>query len=243
MYNTEEKPLVKASLFYYDNDYLNEWYPNAVFCVLEKYGLTMPAKYYAGKLTNNRFVLFDRSFKDIFTKAYIERNVFQFSMRSNDLRKSEDVWLFDWNYTFYKGKVFNRNTSFKPWNIISIAETHYRLRNENIRNSFIMCFKELLATVQPFYGNVDDVDNKVNLLQGAGLSCFRPSDTQPIYWGNYLGKEYCNSTGYENLLSLPCAQVERIGDGVYFSLTSSVLEYNSLECRINREIIQKRLTH
>ena len=102
MYSVFEKPQIKATIFYYDNEYSNDYYPIKIFDVLEKHNMSHPEKYYADSLTNNKYVLYNNNIKNIFVKSYVEKDVFGFDMSSGDTTSENGFWQFNWSYTFYK---------------------------------------------------------------------------------------------------------------------------------------------
>lgn len=242
MYNKNEKPLIKASVFYYDNDYNSYFYPNSILHILKKHNLDIPQKYYAGPMTQNRYANYNENFEDIFVESYIQKDVFEFDMSSGDIRKETNYWNFNWSYTFYKNsKLKKEKISFQPWNIISFSATHDWMKTSDNRENFINCFLEIIEVIKPIYGIIDDVDNKVGLLQKAGFSCVRLDTIQQIYWGNYWGKQYCEAINLdeEKMKQFPIANSETVGEGVFFSLTDNPLDYDTMESKRKRKEIKK----
>ena len=88
MYNKNERPLIKASVFYYDNDYSSYFYPNSILHILKKHNLDIPQKYYAGPMTQNRYVNYNENFEDNFVESYIQKDVFEFLKLANLFFKS-----------------------------------------------------------------------------------------------------------------------------------------------------------
>ena len=240
MYSKYEKPIINCSIFYYDKEY-KKCTAEQVFDILTKYGMFPPEKFYAGKLTKNRFVSSGERTKDILIQGYSEKNVLELDMASGNSRKVEDYWRVDWFLTFYKNSKLAVKPVFEPWNILSIHSTHGRLNDSKIYADFFGCAKELIALLGPFYASIDDVNNKVMLMDRARESHFVPDRIQEIYWGNYFGEYHCNHYGIDKMKRVPAKNVEAIGNGVFFTLTDHVLEFDSRECNATRRIIKKSL--
>ena len=240
MYSEYEKPIIICSIFYYDREYKKDTAAQ-VLHILTKYGMFPPEKFYAGKLTENRFVYAGKQARDILIQGYSEKDVLELDMSSGNSRKVTDYWRVQWGLTFYKNSRLAVEPVFLPWNVLSIHSTHGRLKDSKLYSDFFGCMKELIALLEPFYVSVDDVNNKVNLMDRAKEAHFVPDRIQEIFWGNYFGKDHCSRYGLDNLKRLPSKHIEVIGDGIFFSLTDSVLEYDSKECKNGRKKIKQYL--
>lgn len=242
MYSKHETPLVKASIFYYDSEYKNS-VSESIFCVLEKYKMHSPERIYAGKLTRHKYILAGTSIKELFVRAYSEKDVLEVDMSSSNSACGMEYWNVNLGLTFLKSSRLVVQPQIMPWNILSIQSTHGRLRNPLIYEEFMACVKELIDVVNPFYISIDDVDNKVCLMNQVHAERFEPSRIQQIYWGNYLGKMHCEMYGQEKLKKIPAKHIEWVNGGVFFCLTDHVLDYNSKECKSVRTQVFRYLKH
>ena len=241
MYSDFEQPIIKCSIFYYDTEY-NKHTAERVLDILEKYNFFPPEKFYAEGLTKNRFIRTSEQTKEVMIQAYNEKDVFGVDMSSGDSRKVIDYWRVEWNFTFHKSKK-TIDSTFKPWNILSIHSTHGRFNDPLMYEVYFDCIKELIKFLDPFYASVDDVDNKVKLMDLTGETHFVPKRIQQIYWGNYFGAIHCESFGYDKVCNIPAKNVEKIGAGVFFTLTDHVLEYDSIKCKRERNRIKNYLMY
>lgn len=240
MYSKYEKPVIICSIFYYDLEYKKET-GEQVINILEKYNMYPPEKFYAGKITKNKFIYANNLTKELLIDAYSEKDVFGIDMASGNSRRVTDYWRVEWDWTFYKNSKLAVEPVFKPWNVLSIHSTYGRLNNSNIYKAFFSCIKELIEVLTPFYASIDDVSNKVTLMNKTKERYFIPERIQEIYWGNYFGEEHCDYYGLEKLKSIPAVHVEKLGKGIYFSLTDNVFEFDSLECKLLRRKIKNYL--
>lgn len=223
MYSKNEIPKFSASLFYYDFQYSSE-VSYTVKSILKEYGFFPPEKIYADRLTGNRYRLYSRLHEDVFVKAYSEPNIIGLSMASGDSRKVTEFWQFDWGYTFYKcSDIDISQTSFKPWNVITLQSTYGRLNEASNQQAFLNCVLSLIKYLKPFYGNLDDIDNLVELDQKP----FQPNEKRPVFWGNYWGSDYCKMVGVERLNWNPEFKFLLINDGVFFALTDCLRDCTS----------------
>lgn len=240
MYSEFEKPTITFTIFYYDTDYKKST-AEKMFEILEKCNMFPPEKFYASKLTRNRFIYANEQTKEVMIQAYAEKDVLGIAMASGNSRKVEEYWSVDWSLTFYKNSKLAVEPVFMPWNVLSIESTHGRLQDPAVYRDFFQCMKELIKLINPIYVYVDDVANAVDLMNRTKERRFVPDHIQQIYWGNYFGPMHCNHYGMDKIEKIPASNVERIGDGVFFSLTNHVLEYNTRECKQVRKKVEKYL--
>ncbi len=240
MYMDFEKPIIRASLFYYDTNYdISTAYQ--VLEVLKKFGFYPAKKIYADKLTRGKYKKVNPSSEELFAKAYAEKDVFGVGLLDDDKNMPSDFWRFSWNFTFYKSsRLPVKNPVFMPWNVIFIDCVHSRLLDKKWHAEFIDCIKALILAIDPFYANIDDVANKVDLLDQTGEPHFAPDHIQQIYWGNYIGKDLCNKHNI-SLSDFPLKNAESFCNGILFFLSENALNYDSLQCRSERRIVQKYL--
>lgn len=240
MYSKHETPLIRGTLYYYDDAY-----PAAlggqVRDALEAFGFFPPEKLYADVLTGGEYQPFTPEMADLFPRGYSEKEVFSLSMASADSSKAAEYWKFDWYFTFHKSDTLAVTPIFRPWNVLTLDSTYDRLRDPAAYDAYFACLKELIALIRPFYARIDDVANANRLLNAAKEPHFKPDYIQQIYWGNYFGPEFCDRFGKEKLLHLPAGQISELADGVFFTLTDSVLEAPAWKCGIARRKIKRYL--
>lgn len=242
MYNYNEKPLIRATLFYYDNEYCSEYYPKEILKILKNSPFADPKKYFAGLLTHNKFINTDEKFEEVFIKSYTQKDVFEIDITNGDINKEDLFWEIDWSYTFFKNsKLIRKNTFFKPWNIITISTSYEWVNLPGNIESLLQCLFKIIEVIRPVYGNIDDVNNKVELLEEAGYSCVNIDTIQQIYWGNYFGSELSQKINLNDdvFAQLPVSYGRRIADGFYFSLTNNPLIFKSKEIFKLRKEIKK----
>lgn len=236
MYSKHETPRIRGTIYYYDDAY-----PAAlggqVRDTLEAFGFFPPEKLYADRLTGERFRTYTPAMAELFPRAYGEKEVFSISMASGDSSKTAEFWKFDWYFTFHKSETLAVTPTFRPWNVLSLDTTYGRIQDEENRATYINCLLALIQLIRPFYAHIDDVDKHVQLLKAAGEPHFNPDHIQPICWGNYFGPAYCETFGKDRLLAMP-AQVQELGDGVFFSLTDNVLDARTWKCGMARRKIK-----
>lgn len=240
MYLKNERPIIRATIYYYDTKYaLNTSY--AVLNVLKKYHMYPPEKINADKLTKNRFISFDENTDNLFSKAYCEKDVLQIDIASGNIRSTADYWRVSWGLTFYKNsKLAVSAPQFMPWNTLSIDSSHTRLEDTSKESAYLSCIKELIEILNPFYVSIDDVNNKVLLMNQVKETKFVPDRVQQIFWGNYWGPSFC--VQYRDaVLKIPAKNVELCNNGVFFTLSDNILDFNTNECRIGRQSITRFL--
>lgn len=240
MYSKNEKPIIVCSIFYYDTEYKKNTGEQVLNC-LERYNMFPPEKFYAGKLTKDRFIYSSGTTKDVMAQAYSQKDVLALDMSSGDSRRVDDYWRVQWNLTFYKSSKIVVQPEFRPWNVLSIYSTHKRMNDSITYSEFFSCMKELIELLHPFYAVVDDVSNKVKLMDLAHEAYFVPDRIQEIYWGNYFGEHHCACYGMDTIEEIPAKNVKKIGSGVFFTLTDHVFQYESRECKNARKTLKKYL--
>lgn len=229
MYSKYENPILKASVFYYDNIY-DEIVSTRVLKILKDYSMFPPHKLCADKLTHHRYLKASDTTESIFIKAYKEKDVFGVDMASGDGGVGSEFWRFTWGLTFYKrSNIDTSNVVFNPWNIISLSSTYGRLHDNDVYDGFINCVKNIISEIKPFYASIDDVNNKITKAGTHGLRFDDKTLPSEIHWGNFWGKQYvekANPLAFDFLLQNG-AICEEIGEGKYFSMTDSAFDFNS----------------
>lgn len=241
MYSKKETPLIRASILYYDRDYDADL-SKAVLEILEKHGYFPPEKICADKLTKEQAIPPDSRTREIFIKAYAEKDVLGITMSSGDIKSNADYWMMLWAFTFYKNsKLAVEAPKFNPWNVLTLYSTYDRLDNASKQADYVCCVKELIQAINPFYANIDDTANSVSLLRKTTEKTFIPDRVQQIYWGNYFGEKFCEQYGHDSILNLPAKNIEPIGSGCMFFLSDDILDFSSRECKKRRRLITARL--
>lgn len=235
-----QTPLISGTLYYYDIEYERQTAQN-VFEILEKYYLCSPRKIFANKLTSNKYTDYDELSKQLFINAYCEKDVFEIDVLCSQNENNTDFWRIYWGLTYYKNSRIVGSKTLMPWNTLSIQSTHERLRNPIIYNIFLKTFKELIQYLSPFYATIDDISNRNHLMDKIHAPHFIPDEIQEIYWGNYFGEKHCKNFKMENSTNIPAQNIERIGNGVFFTLTDFALDFASKEAKNNRNKIKKHL--
>ena len=217
MYSKSERPIVRGTIFYYDDIY-DDRLARDVISILENFSFFPPEKVYADKLTRGKFVNYSPDLKPLIIEAYSQKGVFGLDMASGNSKTHNDYW-----------------------NVFSLDLARDRLQNHNLCQRYLACIIELIRVINPFYAKVDDVSNAVHLLEQAHEPYFKPDYIQQIFWGNYFGKDYCFHYGKERLMDIvtPCVKV--INDGVFFSLTPNIIDFQSKECEKKRKTIKSLL--
>lgn len=238
MFKKNNKPMIGATVFYYDTDYKRET-AEKVLAILKKHNMFPSELIYAGKLTNNKYEKINGQAEELFSFAYSAKDVLEIDV-AND-KYGTDYWRVLWGLTYLKNSRIVGAKAFFPWNTLTIHSAYDRLKDKEKYESFINCVKDLIKALNPFYASIDDVGNKNILLNNAREQYFVPERIQTIYWGNYFGEAHCEKYGFEKIMRLPDVAVEQVGNGIYFSLTESVFDFSSKEVRTKRKAIAKFL--
>lgn len=243
MYQKFEEPQFKATLFYYDFDYEKQT-AESIVSVLEQFNFFPPDRICADKLTKNRYKKADENTPQLFVQAYNEKNVFCIETASAVVtgeEKEKEFWKVVLGLTYHKSNKLVGSCNFKPWNTLSIYSTYGRLQEDNNYSDFINCAKCLISTIKPFYACIDDVANCVKLMDEVKAAHFVPNVVQQIYWGNFYGKDYKTLLGEDCFSHIPASEIEYIGDGLFFTLSSSLLGFDDKEVKLKRKQIWKYL--
>ena len=239
MYLTNEKPIIRSNLCYYDCEYTRNL-GRDVQQILGKYGFFPPDKIYADSLTKGKYIKYHDNLIDFMDLAYTKKGILGISMASGDSRIVSDYWAFDWYFTFYKNeKLAVNKPKFVPWNVLSLDTTYGRIKNDEEHSKYLACIAELIVLIKPFHARIDDVSNAVALLKKTGESCFTPDHIQQVYWGNYWDLDHYSTLDKESLLQIPDCCVQELGNGVFLTLTDCVLDATTSRCNQNRKNVKK----
>lgn len=242
-YQKFETPVFVSSLYYYDSDYFPDT-AERIFAVLDKHSFSSPDKLYAEKLTNNRSIAARSNSLELFVKAYEEKGVLgveMFKAGQMSGKTATEFWKVVLSLTYLKNYPVISEKSFKPWNVLSIYSTHTRLNERQNYKDFIDCTKNLINVVEPFYASIDDVSNKVTLMDEAHVPCFRPYERVPLFWGNYLSRGYFDKNVEEIFPLIQSSDKELIKDGIYFSLSDSIFDYDSTKLQLCRKKVMSEI--
>ena len=147
-----------------------------------------------------------------------------------------------WGFTFIKTKMLTkepRRGTLKPWNVLTLSMTYGRFRDPEIYSNFFSFAKSVITDIDPFYARLDDIANGLDVFHSVNEDCFEPGRIQQIYWGNYLGSDYCEKYNVGDGSGIPAYSVEKLGNGVFFTLSDNVLDFASEECVRRREMLRK----
>lgn len=241
MYSEYERPKISFALFYYDEDY-ERGTSEKVLNSLEKYGFFPPEKIYIDRMTKGRYVYYKPHMREMFVDAYSTPGSLSIGMADGNSRKVEELWTFDWNFTFIKTLMLTkepRSGTFIPWNVLSLSMTYGRFKDPEICSNFFSFVKDVIIDINPFYARIDDISNGVDIFDAVNEERFEPGRIQQIYWGNYLGPDYCAKYNVGDGSEIPAHSVEKLGNGVFFTLSDNVLDFESEECVERRRKIRK----
>lgn len=245
MYQAFEKPTFSATIAYYDNDYFVST-SQSVLNVLESNNLFPPALIKLDKLTRGRFVKYKPSLRQLFVDAYATKDVLTISWETDDSSKSSNYCSFLWGLTFHKFSEHPvKNSSFKPWNVLSISATYDWLANLDNYNRFMSSVKDLVPVLLPFCIDIDDTAHANRLLHMVNEPHFKADYIQQIYWGNYLGEHLKDQVDLTRLYQLPVFQLEETERGIFFTLCDSIFDFDSENCeklrkQIMSDVIRKQ---
>lgn len=226
MYSDYERPKISATIFYYDREYCRET-AEKVIGIAEQFGLFPPSKIHADKLTQGRFRVYRPSMRDIAVKAYSEKNVFSVFWELPNIKEETDSFTFEWTFTFYKSRHLRVEPSFKPWNTLTLMASYGWLRDEANYSNYLAAFKSFICALKPFYANIDDVAQEVSLLQEVHAPHFVPDKIQQIYWGNYWSGDFQRQIDSFCAPKYPVSCFEKIENGIFFTLSDSLLDFDS----------------
>ena len=241
MYSKNESPILRTSIFYYDDIY-DSITSKKVLQTLLEHGFFPPQKIYAGHLTNNKFLPYNEDVSELFVKAYSTHDVLEIDMSSGNSRKVTDFWRIKWGLTFLKNSVSPPHSpKFKPWNVFTIDSTYGRLNDLSNYNNYFTCVQEIISILNPFYASIDDVNNKVLLMDEAHEDHFVADRIQQVFWGNYWGEIFCQKYNVDLFQIISTHNIKKINNGFFFTLTDSAFDFDSKECRRLRKLISKHI--
>lgn len=243
-YRDFERPEIKFSMMYYDNEYTDSSIAEKVLANLEKFGFFPPEKMYIDRMTRGRYLKYKPEMRDMFIEAYCKPGVSNIGMADGDSRKVEQLWEFAWRFTFFKTLMLEKRQhtgTFIPWNHLSLSMTYGRFEDPQIYSNYFSFAKTVIEDVDPLCAEIDDVAHGNYLFDNTGEKTYTAEHVQQIYWGNYFGADWCRQCGIKDGEDIPAYSVEKIGSGVFFTLSDNVLDFDSVECDARRARIRKYL--
>lgn len=237
MYLKNEIPKISASVFYYDTVYQRST-SERVLEILERNQMFIPERLRADHLTGGRLRRYTPEMREIFLNAYAEPDVLGIEWEAGDPRSSESYLGFTWSLTFLKSCDHIEST-FHPWNIITFNACYGWLQDPTHHAKLLRCMKELSFTVGAFCTIIDDIAQRVALRHQTGERTFSPEHIQQVYWGNYWGAHLLPRLQLEKLRELHLPNYEETENGVFFTLTEHVFDFNSRMCNAQRNKVVK----
>lgn len=240
MYTKNEKAVVSATIFYYDIEYRKET-AQKVLEILEEHMMFPPEKIHADRLTNNTYVCANEKVNKVFVDAYSEKDVWGIDMASGNSKFVQEYWRVNWGLTFYKNSRIVGSCKLMPWNTLTIQSTYGRLESIHEQANYLACIKSLIMVLNPFCVTIDDVDNKIMLQDRKAITHFVPGEIQEIYWANYFDKSLLDRYSVDISSDFPAYHYEWIGNGLFFTLSESLHNYNTKDTQARRKQIRRYL--
>ena len=245
MYGPNEIPKIRGTISYYGHQ-CPDFTPQKLLDILSKYDF-FPANYVCSPvLTKGRFVKyrdqFDRCFQDTFENpeaGYI-------SLLGAESIRSNRLWDISWYPV--KPSFFDGNTDY-TWNTLFFDATYDHMEDANFCNRFLNCFQELIALLHPFYATIEDIalSVRLNTTRNGRVVPMTYGKVHSIYWGNYFGPDYCKSYDLNPKLAKLMRKkyapsvINEIADGIYITLTTSPMDYDTDECWKKRTKLMHRM--
>ena len=234
-------PTISARISYMGNNFNIET-GKKIFQILEKYGFANVRKMIVdqrrcNKATQREILISVKTEfnENCFANAYCDRRTAGIYL----LKKESDIEGCEIDIYNTRNNIGTERV-IHNCNYICINSTHGRLENPDNHDSFLKCTKELIEVSNALSVDVDDISNELVLYQKYRVK-HSLNEVNTVYWGNYFDEELCNKYGFEKIITLSAYHVERIGNGMFFALTNSVLDYDSKEAKANRKAIMKKL--
>lgn len=238
MYEYYETPLFGFSVLFLDYEYAPETAIELQH-ILENNGFFKDCYIQAGKLTHNRFVRLREDMREHFISAYTGAcSVIQLCGAKN----TTDTW--NVNLTVFCPKTSQKPEQITKWNRVSLSVPYRLLKEALFCDRFFASFFQLLSLLKPFYATLDDlaVSSELSSYPGKGFIVpTRYGVVKAIHWGNYFSSAYCEKYKLSPQTHLPAAHMKSIGDGIYFSITESPLDYDTPRCMAQRKEIATML--
>ncbi len=246
MYQSFEKPLFDTSVFYYDVNFYrdtaekivevferNEFLPCGIVC-LEKY-------------TNKKFIKYKPEHKKMFVDAYEDYEVVSIILETKDSRKTTNYCCVDFTMNKPDRELIRRLNEINPnrkqnvrWNVLSFYSTYEWIRDKENYAKLINTLYELIPILLPFCIEIDDLSHALKIRHIANEPTFKADHIQQVYWGNYWGGHLMKQVNLEELRKLPVSQLKETENGVFFTLSDSIFDFNSKQCNsLRKKVWQK----
>lgn len=144
-----------------------------------------------------------------------------------------------WDISWYpvKPSFFDGNTDY-TWNTLFMDATYDRMQAPDFCKRFLNCFQELIEVLHPFYATIEDIALSVRLSTSrfGRIVPMTYGKVRSICWGNYFGPDYCKSYNLNSKLVKLMGKkhapsvMKEIADGIFITLTSSPMDYDTEEC-------------
>lgn len=141
------------------------------------------------------------------------------------------------DHVFHGDSGFRTNGS-RVWNTIKINCSYDLFEQSEMQNRFLGCTLSLIEAIKPVYVILDDLKYEVEMRTArgeymAGIMPHRYGEPTCVCWGNYFGAEYCRKYGLDVDTDVSVTKMA-IGDGVFFTMSDTPLDYSSEQCLENR---------
>lgn len=246
MYQSFEKPLFGFSIFYFDNNFYRETAERAVK-VLENNSF-LPCKIVRmGRFTRGQFVKYKPEYRNLCVDSYASDDVGSIILETDDSRKATDYCSMSWFLAKPDKELVKRLNELNPnkkwpvrWNILSFHSTYGWMDSQKNNDMLMDILYELIPVLSPFCIKIDDISQSVKLLEKAHEPTFKPDHIQQVYWGNYWGGHLMKQVNLEELRKLPVSQLKETENGVFFTLSDSIFDFNSKQCNsLRKKVWQK----
>lgn len=232
-YQTYEKPMVSGVVYYYDTDNFNSLeFCEKILLSLKKHGYDDITNIRLGKHKLVGGILKDyvvQHTKKDWSTSGLEAELFRWV---NDdevtsisfIHKEKRRWM--WDVTWYKNYKFPNNISVSDYtfNYLSIVSSYESLNNKDAQNEYVGLFCELSDLFAAFYGRIEDVSTAVDVLDRTREKVFNHKRIQTVYWGNYLGRDYCLHIGQEELKKMSFDIKNYTDRGVFLAVTEDLFD-------------------
>lgn len=247
MHQSFEKPLFDASIFYFDTNFCRETAIKVVG-VFEKNKFLPCSIVNLGKYTRGKFIKYKPEHMNLFVDAYENDGVVSIILETSDSRKSIDYCSIDFSMNKPDKELIKRlnelNPNRKPsvrWNVLSFYSTYGWMQNRENYNMMMNTLNELILILSPFCVKIDDLSHALRLRHSVHEPTFKPDYIQQVYWGNYWGEHLKEQVNMDELKKLPVFNLKETTNGVFFTLSNSVFDFDSNNCSTLRRTIWSRV--
>lgn len=250
-YESYEQPMISAILYYYDKGNCTSLeFSEKIFLAFEKCGYNDITNIELGKhklvdgILNDYIVRYNKkelSMIDLKTEAFKWINDDEITYISF-VHKEKRKWM--WDVTWHKNYRLPDDVSVSDYtfNHLSIVSSYESLDSKDAQNKYVGLFCDLADLFGAFYGRIEDVSTAVEVLERTKEKVFNPKYLQTVYWGNYLGKDFCSEVGQEKLAKSPFDIKVITNEGIFLAVTDDLLDSkNNCDFRKRKKLL-KHLT-